>query len=215
MNGDRAPGQPERRRKTRLVILVGLCPAIAVSVRVIDALWMSAGVASVLVLSSLCMSFVARREDSGLAAPEPERPHRRFLAALVVTSFLTASFELLLMTVAPETSASLGIYAPLIAVNCLVVGKARAAGRSVAPRRVLVDAIGTGIGFAACLLVIAPLREIVGAGTITLFAVGGFRGVVAIPSMFDDPARALGFAGGGLLCLGYLAALARWCTAGS
>jgi electron transport complex protein RnfE len=208
MNGDRILGSG-RKAENPAVILVGLCPAIAVSVRVIDALWMSAGVASVLVLSSLCMSFVARREGSGLAVPEPERPHGRFLAALVVTSFLTASFELLLMTVAPETSASLGIYAPLIAVNCLVLGKARAAGRSFALGRSLLDAIGTGIGFAACLLLVAALREIVGAGTITLFAVGGFRGVVAIPLLFDDPARALGFAGGGLLCLGYLAALAR------
>jgi electron transport complex protein RnfE len=188
MIGDRAPD-------ATTVLLMGLCPAIAVSVRVIDALWMSAGVVSVLLLSTFCMSLIA--------------PRGRFFAALVLSSLLTASFEILLNAAAPASGASLGIYAPLIAVNCLVLDRARTTGSGTAIGRSLADAAGTGAGFAACLLAMAILREAAGAGTITLFPVGGFGGVVALGSLIDDPARAAGLAGGGLLCLGYLAAIAR------
>jgi Na+-translocating ferredoxin:NAD+ oxidoreductase subunit E len=192
------------------VLLMGLCPAIAVSVRVIDALWMSAGVVSVLLLSTFCMTLIARGTGGADAAGSGSgKPRDRFLAALVLSSLFTASFEILLNAAAPASGASLGIYAPLIAVNCLVLDRARSMESGTAIGRSLADAAGMGAGFAACLLVMAILREVVGAGTITLFPVGGFGGVVALGSLINDPARAAGLAGGGLLCLGYLAALVR------
>jgi Na+-translocating ferredoxin:NAD+ oxidoreductase subunit E len=209
MNDGWTIGGGMREEGPAMLLLLGLCPAMAVSVRVIDALWMSAGVACVLALSSLGMSLIARLGGSSRAGTGSEPSLGSALSALLVSSFLTASFELLLMAVAPETGASLGIYAPLIAVNCLVLGRARAAAGSLSVGGTLADAVVRGIGFAACLILIAALREAAGAGTITLFPVGAFGGVVAIPSLVDDPVRALGFAGGGLLCLGYLAALLR------
>ena len=63
--------------------------------------------------------------------------------------------------------------------------------------------------FAAALVIIALVREPLGAGTITLFGVGAFRGTIEIPRLVEQPVRALGFAGGGLLCLGYLAGVVR------
>jgi Na+-translocating ferredoxin:NAD+ oxidoreductase subunit E len=187
------------------ILFLGLCPAIAVSARVIDALWMSVGVMLVLVLSGIAMALLVREspapEGSG-ADPGP------WLRALVISSFLTASFEAGLLALAPAASAALGIYAPLIAVNCLVLGKGMPA-TSPSVRGTLAAALGRGLGFAGCLVLIALVREAAGAGTITLFPVGTFDGTVEIPVLVDQPVRALGLAGGGLLCLGYLAGAAR------
>ena len=195
------------RENPSAVLLVGLCPAAVVSVRVIDSLWMSAGVFSVMLLSAFCLTLLARGRTEGSEAPPPAAGG--WLAALVVSSFLTASFEIVLVRVAPEASASLGIYAPLIAVNCLVLTSADGGARAVSPGRALLDVAGEGVLFAACLLLIGLLREVLGAGTITLFPFSGFSGTIVVGSLSQDPARAFSFAGGGLLCLGYLAALAR------
>lgn len=209
------------------VLMLGLCPAAAVSTRVIDALWISLGVVSVLLLSSLCISLIARWTPP----PDTEEPpsaqgavmrrrrpsktqgkcagSRRWFGALAISSCLAACFEILLLAFAPSASASLGIYAPLIAVNCLVLTRMEVYGRGYPIGKSLVDAIGHGVGFAACIVLISLVREIFGAGTITLFPIGAFGGTLAIPALSASPARALGFAGGGLLCLGYLAGLER------
>ena len=190
------------------VLLVGLCPAAAVSVRVIDSLWMSAGIFAVMLLSSFCMTLLARGRTNG-GEMTPRAAAGGWLAALVISYFLTASFELVLLRAAPEASAALGIYAPLIAVNCLVLTVIDETSRAPSPGRALLDAAGKGAVFAACLLLIGVLRETLGAGTMTLFPLPGFSGTIEIGSLSQDPARAISFAGGGLLCLGYLAALAR------
>jgi len=198
----------------RAVLFLGLCPAIAVAVRVIDALWMSAGVILVLVLSNLAMTLLSR--DSGGGESSGARGGAdgpaALLRALLITSFLTAACEAVLLAGAPLASASLGIYAPLIAVNCLVLaqgipGTARSAvGASVKA------ALGRGIGFALALVLIALVRELLGAGTLTLFPLGGFGGTIELHGLVDEPVRALGLAGGGLLCLGYLAGAVRAIT---
>jgi H+/Na+-translocating ferredoxin:NAD+ oxidoreductase subunit E len=196
------------RDNPTVVLLVGLCPAAAVSVRVIDSLWMSAGIFTVMLLSTFCMTLITRgRTDDGEIAPHAGAGG--WLAALVMSSFLTASFELVLLRVAPDAGASLGIYAPLIAVNCLVLTVVDESSRSSSPGRALLDAAGKGAVFAACLLLIGVFREALGAGTITLFPISGFSGTIMLGSLSRDPARAFSLAGGGLICLGYLAALAR------
>jgi electron transport complex protein RnfE len=193
------------------LLFLGLCPAIAVSVRVIDALWMSAGVMLVLLLSGLAMELLSRESSGNEARHSFDRgsPAARWMRALVVTSFLTASFEAGLLALAPAASAALGIYAPLLAVNCLVLGRGMPGTHNLPTRRTVVGLLGRGIGFAASLVAIALVREALGAGTITLFALGGFGGTIVIPMLVEQPLRALGFAGGGLLCLGYLVAVSR------
>ncbi len=191
------------------LLLLGLCPALAVSVRVIDALWMSAGVFAVLLLSSLCMSLLARARGQAEGSHDDGLPGGRWISALAISSFLTASFEALLLAGFPAASADLGIYAPLIAVNCLVLGRGAIGGQKGSMVRVLTTAAGRGAAFAGCLVLLAIVRESLGAGTITLFPAGGFSGTLAVPGLIDQPARAMGLAGGGLLCLGYLAALAQ------
>jgi Na+-translocating ferredoxin:NAD+ oxidoreductase subunit E len=178
--------------------LLGLCPAIAMTARVIDALWMSAGVILVVVLTALAMAVVSG--GSG------ERPP--WTRALAIASLLTASLEAALLAFAPAAGASLGIYAPLIAVNCLVLEQG-SPWKAAAPGSSLLAALGRGMRFAVALVFVAVFRESLGAGTITLFGVGGFDGTIEIPRFVDQPVRAAGFAGGALLCLGYLGGAVR------
>ena len=192
-----------------VVLLLGLCPAAAVSARVIDALWMSLGVFLVLVLSSLCIALIARMARDQREAAGAQVPPGRWIGALLISSCLTASFEVVLVAFAPEASGSLGIYAPLIAVNCLVLTRIDASGQGGSLGKTLLRSASSGAGFAGALVAIGLVRELLGAGSITLFAAGSFSGTVVIPNLFDAPARALGYSGGALLCLGYLAALVR------
>ena len=202
------------------VLLVGLCPAAAVTTRVIDALWMSLGVFSVLILSRLCLSILgALRGESPEAATGDVRGEGpmpgRWLGALLLSSCLTACFELILLAFAPGESASLGIYTPLIAVNCIVLDRIDPRGERSSIPASLLDACGLGLGFALALVLISGVRESLGAGTITLFAAGTFGGTIEIHGLSSAPARAIGYAGGGLLCLGYLAGAARLLRRGS
>ena len=192
------------------VLLLGLCPAAAVTTRVIDALWMALGVTSVTLLATLCVWLVGSRAREGTSAGDASGASAgALLGALLIASCLAASFESLLLAFVPAEAASLGIYAPLISVNCLVMAQIQGARRQLFARRALSDSIGKCLGFSAGLLVIALVREGLGAGTLTLFPMGTFSGVVTIPGISDDPPRALELAGGGLLSLGYFAAAAR------
>ncbi|HVP19274.1 MAG TPA: Rnf-Nqr domain containing protein [Spirochaetia bacterium] len=207
------------------VMLVGLCPAAAVTSRVIDAAWMSVGLFFVLLLTRLCQAILHALRAPDLSEPPapgappqtsvfPLRP--RWLGSLLLSSCFTAAFELILLAFAPSESASLGIYVPLLAVNCLVLERFQRSGPEDEPEspvrviaRSLREAAGLGAGFAICLVAISLVREILGSGTITLFAAGSFGGTIEVGGLSSVPVRALTYGGGGLLCLGYLAGFAR------
>jgi len=181
------------------LLVLGLCPAIAMTDTVIHSVWISAGLLLVSVLSTLARR-ILRAVPTGDRGPA-DGPG--LIAALCVSSVLTAGFEAGLLAVSPEASTSIGIYAPLIAVNVLAVGEPLPSGAT--PARSVVGAVGRGLGLGAALILIALVRETLGAGTITLFPVGAFKGTIVISALVDEPVRALGLAGGALLCLGYLA----------
>ncbi len=207
------------------VMLVALCPAAAVTGRVIDALWMSLGLLFVLVLTRLSQAVL--RAVNAPAGPQPSAAPRQaeaqdeasrpgWLGSLALASCFTAAFELILGAFAPDESARLGIYVPILAVNCLVLERFRRVGSSSRPQgpgreiaRALQDACGLAVGFALCMVAISLVRESLGSGTITLFPVGSFGGTIEIGRLSEAPMAALTYAGGGLLCLGYLAGAAR------
>jgi electron transport complex protein RnfE len=110
----------------------------------------------------------------------------------------------------PAVYSALGVYLPLIVVNCIILGRAEAfAARNTVLDSVL-DAIGMAIGFALGLTLIAVIRELLGSGTITLFAVGNFDGVIRIPWFYNNPIRVMSLAPGALLLMGYLKAFFDW-----
>ena len=211
-----------RTREAPLVmLLLALVPSVAVAVRVADALWLAAVVVLVMAGSSIARALLDARAagapGAGLSerdVPEAggsagEERTAGWLRALVISSLLTAAFEAGLLAVAPAASAALGIYAPLVAVNLLVVGRGGPDPSGPSPSRAALSSLRRGAWFAGGLVAIALVREVLGAGTITLFAAGGFGGTITVSPLLDQPVRALGFAGGGLLCLGYLLAAVR------
>jgi Na+-translocating ferredoxin:NAD+ oxidoreductase RnfE subunit len=219
---------PARTREAPLVmLLLALVPSVAVAARVADAVWLSIGVLLVMAGTSIARALLdgasaqgargAESREAGepqagapaAAGPTAEDPTARWLRALVVSSLLTAAFEAGLLAAAPAASASLGIYAPLIAVNFLVVGTGGAGPFGPSPLRAALFSLRTGAWFAGGLVAIALAREVLAAGTITLFPAGGFGGTITVSPLLDQPVRALGLAGGGLLCLGYLIAAVR------
>jgi len=107
----------------------------------------------------------------------------------------------------------LGVYLPLIVVNCIILGRAEAfAARNTVMDSIL-DAIGMSIGFALGLILISVIRELFGSGTITLFAMGSFDGVIRIPWFYNNPIRVMSLAPGALLLMGYLKAFFDWKSA--
>ncbi len=99
---------------------------------------------------------------------------------------------------------------PLIVVNCVILGRAEAFANKNKVLPSILDALGMGIGFTLGLVVIAVVREILGAGTITIFPIGSFDGVIPIPGLVNSPVRVIGLAAGALLVMGYLKAFFNW-----
>lgn len=179
-----------------LVYLVGVCPALAVSNRLSNALLLAA----VMLFALL---------GTGIASVALERwapPRLRLPARLVLASALVTAAQRFLWAFAPTQAAGLGIYLPLLAVNCLLLASS-ASGSMV---QSVAEAAGRGAAFAAGLGLLALVREVLGAGTITLFPIGAFGGVLHLRGL--PPARVLAAAPGALLVLGYLGALSRWWT---
>ena len=173
------------------IIALGLCPALAVSTQVVNALGMGAGVIFVLLGSNIFVSLLKNFIPEKVRIPA---------YIVIIASFVTI-VDLVMQAYAPSQ---------LIVVNCIILGRAEAfANRNTLGNSVL-DALGMGIGFTLGLLLIAFIREVFGAGTVTLFAFGSFNGVIEIPGLSESPARVIGLATGALLVMGYLQALFNW-----
>jgi electron transport complex protein RnfE len=182
------------------IILLGLCPTLAVSTQVVNALGMGAGVIFVLLGSEI---FVSLLKDF-----IPERI--RIPAFIVIIASFVTVVDLVMQAYAPSLSRNLGVFVQLIVVNCIILGRAEAFASKRKLGESLLDALGMGVGFTLGLLLISAIREVFGSGTITLFAMGSFDGVIRIPGLSAQPARVLALAPGALLVIGFLKALFNW-----
>ncbi len=191
------------RQNPLLVYLLGLCPALAVSDLVSKALGLGAGVILVL------LTAVAAARLLRPVIPERLQP----LVSLVLVAALVSLVDLAMQAYLPALRHQLGVYLQLLAVNCLILGLVERLARTRSLSRCLWLAAGQGAGLTLGLLLIALVREVLGSGTITLFALGSFGGVIRVPGLWRYPARVLSLAAGALLLLGYLVALAGWLKA--
>ena len=132
----------------------------------------------------------------------------RFILELLVTSCLATVAELLFRAYAPALASRLGIYVPLIAVNCMVLAATSRGNSQRGFGSVMVRATGDGIGFFVALVVISLVRELLGRGSITLFKIGGFDGILRVGGLERHPLSVVGYSAGAFLVLGYLQALA-------
>lgn len=182
------------------IIVLGLCPVLGVSTRVINAIGMSAGVLFVLLGSNIFVSLLKDFIPDKVRIPS---------YIVIIASFVTV-VQMVMEAFAPDLYKSLGVYVPLIVVNCIILGRAEAFANKNTIQNSILDALGMGIGFALALLLISFIREVLGAGTITLFAIGNFSGVIRIPVLADAPIRVFGLAAGALLVIGFLKAFFTW-----
>ena len=187
------------------IIMLGMCPTLGVSTQVSNALGMGASVLFVLFFSNIVISMLRKVIPDTIRIPS---------YIVVIASFVTI-VEMVLHAFVPSVYAALGVYLPLIVVNCIILGRAEAFANKNTVLDSALDAIGMGIGFTLSLTLIALIREIFGAGTITLFPMGSFSGVITIPGLSESPVRVLTLAAGALLVMGYLKAFFQWKTSRS
>jgi electron transport complex protein RnfE len=188
------------RENPIFIYVLGLCPALAVSTQVVNALGMGAGVIFVLLGSNVFVSLLRNFIPEKVRIPA---------YIVIIASFVTI-VDLSMKAYVPSLSKSLGVFVQLIVVNCMILGRAEAFASKKSLGSSVMDALGMGVGFTFGLTLIALIREVLGAGTITLFALGDFDGVIEIPGIVSAPARVMGLAAGALLVVGYLKAMFDW-----
>ena len=138
------------------VLLLGMCPTLAVTTGVIDAMGMGLSTAFVLICSNIFISLLRK------FIPDTVR-----IAAYVViiASFVTI-VEMFMKAYLPALSESLGMFIPLIVVNCIILGRAEAFASKNGIVSSIFDGLGMGLGFTGALVLIAFFRELLGAGTL-------------------------------------------------
>ena len=140
------------------VLALGLCPALAVSSSVSNALGMGACVIFVLLCSNLIISLLRNFIPKDVRIP---------CFIVIIATFVTI-VSLTLQAYLPELNESLGIYIPLIVVNCIILGRAEAYASKNPPLNSILDALGMGVGFTVSLALIALFREFLGNANISL-----------------------------------------------
>ncbi len=138
------------------VLMLGLCPTLAVTTSASNAIGMGLSSTAVLVMSNLLISLLRKVIPDNVRMPA-------FI--VVVASFVTI-IQFLMEGFTPGIYASLGIYIPLIVVNCIILGRAESFASKNSPLPSIMDGIGMGLGFTVGLLFIGAFRELLGAGTV-------------------------------------------------
>lgn len=144
------------RQNTGLVILLGLCPLLAVTNTVINGLALGLATMLTLMLSNLSVSVMR-----GLLRPEIRIPAFVLIIASVVTVI-----ELLMHAFFYDLYRVLGIFIPLIVTNCAIIGRAEAFASRNSPLPSLLDGFATGLGFCITLVLLGAVRELIGRGTL-------------------------------------------------
>ncbi len=143
-----------------LVMLLGMCPTLGVTTSAINGLGMGLATMFVLMMSNIAISCVKKVIPNIVRIPS-------FI--VIIASFVTV-LEMLMQAYTPGLYAALGIYIPLIVVNCIILGRAEAFASKNTVFQSLLDAIGMGIGFTLALVLLGGIRELLGNGSIFGFS---------------------------------------------
>ena len=138
-----------------LILMLGMCPTLAVSTRAMNGIGMGLSTTAVLILSNVVISLLRKVIPDEVRLP----------AYIVVVASLVTVTELLIEAYLPSLYAALGIYIPLIVVNCIILGRAEAYANKHTPGLSFMDGLGMGLGFTIALTLAGLLREVLGNGT--------------------------------------------------
>jgi electron transport complex protein RnfE len=168
-------------------LLLGMCPALAVTASVNNGLGMGVAVTGVLLASNIVVSAMRKVIPSSVRIPA-------FI--VIIATFVTIT-DMLMHAFTPALYTALGIFIPLIVVNCIILGRAESFASRNTMLPAIVDALGMGIGFTIALVMVSAVREVLGAGT--------FFGLQLLPE--NIPALIMILPPGGFIALGCLLGL--------
>ena len=174
------------------VLILGMCPTLATTTSAINGMGMGAATMAVLIMSNIVISLIKNIIPDKVRIPA-------FI--VVIASFVTV-IQLLMQAYLPSLYQSLGIFIPLIVVNCIILGRAEAFASKNGALDSALDGLGIGLGFSCSLTLIGAVRELLGSGAIfgqSLISGDGMLVFVLAP--------------GGFLVLGYLMVLFNKLTA--
>ena len=169
-----------------LVLLLGMCPTLGVTTSAINGMGMGLATTFVLVASNVVIALIKNLIPDKVRIPS-------FI--VVIASFVTI-VDLVMAGFAPALHAQLGLFIPLIVVNCIVLGRAEAFASKNGGLSSLIDGLGMGIGFTLALMVLGSIRELLGSGA-----------VFGIKLIAGDAILVFVLAPGAFIALGYLIAL--------
>lgn len=178
-----------------LRLVLGTCPTLAVTTAVFNGIGMGLAATAVLIGSNLIISLVKKLVPNEVRIP---------IYVVVIASFVTI-VQMLIKAYAPELDKSLGIFIPLIVVNCIILARAESFAAKNPPLNSIMDGVGMGLGFTLALVIISAFREIFGAGT--------FFGMQLFGAGFK-PALIMILPPGGFLVFGLTIAAVNKLTAG-
>lgn len=138
------------------VQVIGMCPTLAVTSSAINGIGMGLSTAAVLIFSNIFISLLRKIIPDKVRIP---------CFIVVIAAFVTI-IQFILQAYLPSLNASLGLYIPLIVVNCIILGRAEAFASKNSAIDSMFDGIGQGLGFTLALTVIGLIREFIGAGTL-------------------------------------------------
>lgn len=169
------------------VLLLGMCPTLGTTSSALNGMSMGLATMIVLIFSNLIISLIKNLVPDMVRIP----------AFIVVIASLVTILQMCIKAFAPEIDASLGLFIPLIVVNCLILGRAEAFAAKKDPISSIFDGVGMGLGFTLGLMTLGAIRELLGTGKIFSIAI------------FSDNYGALVFvlAPGAFIALGYLIAV--------
>ena len=181
-----------------LVQLLGMCSTLAITTSLFNGLGMGISVTIILICSNVLISALRKVIPNQI----------RIAAYIVIIAGFVTIVDLLLQAFLPELSENLGVFIPLIVVNCIILGRAEAFASKNGVLASALDGLFQGIGYTAALVVMCVIRELLGSGTFGGGILRGGEGIRILPE--GTPAMLMIMPVGGFLTLGFLIAGAQW-----
>ena len=176
------------------VLMLGMCPTLAVTTSAINGVGMGLTTTVVLVMSNMLISMLRKIIPDSVRMP----------AFIVIVASFVTMVQFLMQGYLPSLYDSLGIYIPLIVVNCIILGRAEAYASKNPVLPSAFDGLGMGLGFTCAITILGAVRELIGAGTILST---GSSALVTIPESVYTPASIFILAPGAFFVLAFMIAI--------
>ena len=181
-----------------LVQLLGMCSVLAITTSLFNGIGMGVSVTIILICSNVLISLLRKVIPSQI----------RIAAYIVIIAGFVTIVDLILQAFLPALSESLGVFIPLIVVNCIILGRAEAFASKNGVLASAIDGLCQGIGYTVALVIMCVIRELLGSGTFGGGILNGGEGIVIIPEGF--PAMQMVMPVGGFLTMGFVVAGFQW-----